>query len=249
MQRIATTTEFNGQKLLDGSFSSAKFQVGANANQTITATSGNFQVNSYGNYRIGAMAAYTEGGTGDMVRAPTIRLPPRSPSLTQMGAVVHVIAADGDPTINSASGTSTINYSPVPALLRPPPSTKPIPAPRFGPCPRARRRYCRSFQQNTSTMHLRPIPDETGATAPLFISNVSFTTGGTDIRQCQHSRSAQFVAQAFNDASGKTGFTAKVVKTEDNTYGIQLTNESGKDVASPWINRPPTQFHSRMSAY
>jgi hypothetical protein len=36
LQRIATTTEFNGQKLLDGTFSSAIFQVGANANQTIT---------------------------------------------------------------------------------------------------------------------------------------------------------------------------------------------------------------------
>lgn len=37
LQRIATTTEFNGQKLLDGSFSAAQFQVGANANQTIVA--------------------------------------------------------------------------------------------------------------------------------------------------------------------------------------------------------------------
>lgn len=35
MTRIAETTEFNGKKLLDGSFTSAQFQVGANANQTI----------------------------------------------------------------------------------------------------------------------------------------------------------------------------------------------------------------------
>jgi flagellin len=48
LDRIATTTEFNGQKLLDGSFGSATFQVGANANQTITATTGNFRTNSYG---------------------------------------------------------------------------------------------------------------------------------------------------------------------------------------------------------
>ena len=38
LDRIAKTTEFNGQKLLDGSFGSATFQVGANANQTIIAT-------------------------------------------------------------------------------------------------------------------------------------------------------------------------------------------------------------------
>jgi flagellin len=34
--RIANTTEFNGQKLLDGTFTSKAFQVGANANQTIS---------------------------------------------------------------------------------------------------------------------------------------------------------------------------------------------------------------------
>ena len=48
LDRISTTTEFNGQKLLDGSFGSATFQVGANANQTITATTGNFRTTSYG---------------------------------------------------------------------------------------------------------------------------------------------------------------------------------------------------------
>jgi flagellin len=48
MDRISQTTEFNGQKLLDGSFGSATFQVGANANQTITATTGNFRTNTYG---------------------------------------------------------------------------------------------------------------------------------------------------------------------------------------------------------
>jgi flagellin len=36
LNRIADTTQFNGQNLLDGSMSSATFQVGANANQTIS---------------------------------------------------------------------------------------------------------------------------------------------------------------------------------------------------------------------
>jgi len=48
LDRIAQTTEFNGQKLLDGSFGSANFQIGANANQTITATTGNFRTTVYG---------------------------------------------------------------------------------------------------------------------------------------------------------------------------------------------------------
>ena len=67
LNRIAQTTEFNGRKMLDGSFTSALFQVGANANQTITATSGNFTTSAYGNYRIGGRVADTLGGGGDMV--------------------------------------------------------------------------------------------------------------------------------------------------------------------------------------
>ena len=36
VQRIAQSTQFNGQNILDGTFASAQFQVGANANQTIS---------------------------------------------------------------------------------------------------------------------------------------------------------------------------------------------------------------------
>lgn len=36
IQRVAQTTQFNSQNVLDGSFSAAQFQVGANANQTIS---------------------------------------------------------------------------------------------------------------------------------------------------------------------------------------------------------------------
>lgn len=36
IDRVGQTTQFNGTNILDGSFSSAQFQVGANANQTIT---------------------------------------------------------------------------------------------------------------------------------------------------------------------------------------------------------------------
>jgi len=52
LDRIATNTEFNGQKLLDGTFGAAVFQVGANANQTIQTTTGNFRTAQYGDYRI-----------------------------------------------------------------------------------------------------------------------------------------------------------------------------------------------------
>ncbi|UCV00891.1 hypothetical protein KI609_09195 [Acidovorax radicis] len=48
LDRIAQTSEFNGQKLLDGSFGTANFQVGPNANQTIAASMKNARTQSYG---------------------------------------------------------------------------------------------------------------------------------------------------------------------------------------------------------
>jgi flagellin len=59
LDRISLSTEFNGQKLLDGSFGTARFQVGANANQTIIASTANLRTNVYGNNQLNA-----SGNTG-----------------------------------------------------------------------------------------------------------------------------------------------------------------------------------------
>ncbi len=61
LERIAVNTEFNGQKILDGTFGAAIFQVGANANQTIQATTSNFRTEQFGNYRIEGAANSTAG--------------------------------------------------------------------------------------------------------------------------------------------------------------------------------------------
>jgi len=61
LDRIATNTEFNGQKLLDGTFGTAIFQVGANANQTIQTTTSNFRSSQYGNYRVDGATASAAG--------------------------------------------------------------------------------------------------------------------------------------------------------------------------------------------
>jgi flagellin len=51
IQRVSSTTQFNGLNLLDGSFSSAQFQVGANANQTISVTISGSSTNLIGAYQ------------------------------------------------------------------------------------------------------------------------------------------------------------------------------------------------------
>ncbi|MGK5046439.1 flagellin [Janthinobacterium sp. GB4P2] len=71
--RISQTSEFNGLKLLDGSFGTASFQVGANAGQTIQATTANFRTSNYGNNQATSAAPTTvtsgtaySGGTFDI---------------------------------------------------------------------------------------------------------------------------------------------------------------------------------------
>ncbi|MFN7156420.1 MAG: flagellin [Acidovorax sp.] len=68
LDRISQTTEFNGAKLLNGSFGTQQFQVGANANQTIVAATANLRTSVYGNNQNtsanGAGAAANSTGWG-----------------------------------------------------------------------------------------------------------------------------------------------------------------------------------------
>lgn len=61
INRIAETTSFNNRKLLDGSFGSAKFHVGSEANQTITVTTGNASGTNLGSNRVTLRAEHAVG--------------------------------------------------------------------------------------------------------------------------------------------------------------------------------------------
>jgi flagellin len=63
INRIAETTSFNNKNLLDGSFGSAKFHVGSEANQTITVTTGNASGQSIGAHRA-ALKTVVDASTG-----------------------------------------------------------------------------------------------------------------------------------------------------------------------------------------
>lgn len=50
LSRVASTTQFNGQNVLDGSLSATSFQVGANSNQTIDVSIASAKGSDIGNY-------------------------------------------------------------------------------------------------------------------------------------------------------------------------------------------------------
>jgi flagellin len=75
LNRLASTTEFNGASLLDGSFSSGKVQVGANADQTITFSLGDVRAAQLGKFAafsvniddgIGSAGASQQSGYGNI---------------------------------------------------------------------------------------------------------------------------------------------------------------------------------------
>ncbi|MEC9040555.1 MAG: flagellin [Pseudomonadota bacterium] len=81
IDRIASTTQFNGRNILDGSFSNAKFQVGANANQTIDVGIDSAAANSLGSQTANSIAnvgtaltagADLAGGNGVAAQALTV---------------------------------------------------------------------------------------------------------------------------------------------------------------------------------
>jgi flagellin len=64
VQRIAQSTQFNGQNILDGSFASAQFQVGANANQTISFGIAGATTNLLGAYQASGSAVTSSAFDG-----------------------------------------------------------------------------------------------------------------------------------------------------------------------------------------
>ena len=62
LNRIAQTTSFNGQKLLDGTMGTQYYQAGANAGELIFASGSNFLTRVYGDYRLYSKAAASAAG-------------------------------------------------------------------------------------------------------------------------------------------------------------------------------------------
>ncbi len=61
MTRIAASTSFNGQNILDGTLNDAQFQVGANANETISFSIPSARSTELGNHLLTSSNATTDG--------------------------------------------------------------------------------------------------------------------------------------------------------------------------------------------
>ncbi|WP_447937062.1 flagellin [Thermomonas fusca] len=97
IQRVASQTEFNGTKLLDGNFAGQAFQVGANAGQLITVDSiANAQTSALGDTKFAADTTLTADNTAIT-------------GLTINGAVIDDVAVAGDANAQAAALAKAIN--------------------------------------------------------------------------------------------------------------------------------------------
>ena len=100
VSRVAGQTQFNGLNLLDGTFTSQTFQVGANANQTIS-------VSSIADSRASALGAHTLVADGSLTGNVL------TPAVATTALAVNGVVAETDLTLTTTSGgtTSAISYA------------------------------------------------------------------------------------------------------------------------------------------
>ncbi|WP_282347575.1 flagellin [Pseudomonas sp. PS01301] len=106
LTRISTTTTFGGRNLLDGSFGSTAFQIGANANETINVTLGDISANKIGSQQLksATIAPTTAGVTGELTF-----------NVTGGGSAKSVVIGAADVANSAKSVASALNNA-VPGL-------------------------------------------------------------------------------------------------------------------------------------
>jgi flagellin len=119
IQRVSTTSQFNGQNILDGTFTAAQFQVGANANQTITASTGNAQTSALGSYQVASNSISAVSGTALTAGQLTFNgIDVGSSTSGSAEAIAAAINGASNKTGVSASASTVVNSSVSNPLLR-----------------------------------------------------------------------------------------------------------------------------------
>ncbi|MDO8306345.1 flagellin [Herminiimonas sp.] len=212
LNRVANTTQFNGQNILDGSLNNAQFQVGANANQTINFSIGSAQASAIGNNSL----AQNGGGIMQNAIAVAATIPANGVvggSLTiqgngaTSGAITVAAGASGKAivdSVNAASGATGVSATAVTSAT-------------LG-----------GFLSGSVSLTLQGAPTAAGAANPVTIS--ATLASATDVGS---------LTKAINDQSGSTGISAvadlatgKIALTQSQGYDISVVNNSTQTAIS-----------------
>lgn len=219
LNRFAITTEFNGQKILNGDNNALSFHVGANANQTITATSSDFRTDKYGSYQIGGEQICTAGAGATEVLANGVAKDGATIKGEQVAQAA--VSADGVLTLNGCNAAAAVS-------LTTSDSAADI-------AQKINSQDLTGIKASAKTEALFFVGATGSYTVNVWTSNASSNSANTNavsisfnLNVVQKDELADMV-NAFNEVSSKTGITAKINKM-NSKFAVILTNDEGKNI-------------------
>ncbi|WP_297574234.1 flagellin [uncultured Deefgea sp.] len=217
LDRFSTSTEFNGQKLFDGSFSASTFQVGANANQTITANTANLRTNQYGTYQMGV-----GNGTGTLTTTNSVSGSTTvSAGATGSVNVAGVAVATGG-TFNINGSSITVSGTDMASDI-----AKKINDAGTGVTATARTEVNLGLGSGSYSL--------TVASKSSTFEAISFNVTDSDSDGSVEAEDYAQAVAAFNAKSSKTGVTAQLATYQDSSkttvYALKLVADDGSNIS------------------
>lgn len=114
IDRIANQTTWNGKKILDGTFSSQQFQIGANENEKVTYSIDNAKSSAIGNFQANGVSGIVDGAA-DTIASHTLTISGYVGSATITNAA-NASAATAASNINAKSADTGVTATAVTKL-------------------------------------------------------------------------------------------------------------------------------------
>lgn len=214
--RVANTTQFNGLNLLDGSFSKTQFQVGANANQTISFGIESSKSTDMGSFSLRGQAGTTASMMAAQAAGNDLAASGSAGAVNRLQSQTITIRSKGlNPvTIDLANSSASGNGL----------SAKDV-ASRIN----AQQSYTGGVTARAETYAFMQFSTNTQA------ASISFKLNGTSIQAYSGNTSSDIdgLVTAINDASASTGVVARKTDTPGSTgtYRVELFAADGRDIA------------------
>ncbi|MBV7535900.1 flagellin [Duganella sp. sic0402] len=210
LDRVANTTQFNGQNVLDGSLTNTQFQVGANSNQTINVGVQSAKAGDLGNNTLKAVNSTSTLG-GATATADNLLIADETMTISSgAGVETTVLAKTGDSAKTIAANVNALTGSSgVSALAKTTATIKNIGTDASGDVAAA--------DQGVSK----------GVKFTLQSANSEAVTISASVKDGDLSA----LAQAINAQSGTTNVTASIkINQTTNKKELQLDNNAGDDI-------------------
>lgn len=244
INRVGQTTQFNGQNILDGSFQSAQFQVGAQANQVISFSITGATTNALGAFQVTSAAVtsapfdgagFTVNGVEVGVSAATTAAGVTADSATAKATAINSVS---DETGVTATATNNVTGSAPIAGQTLQNGDLQINGIAVGSIARDASAVT---QGRTAASAINAVSNQTGVTAEANAATGALTLSASDGRNIEitagNAADATIVTDIFNatglDAATEadpTGFSTRTVTFDANTAVVAAAGAATADI-------------------